>query len=476
MYLRSLIYTLMLCFVPIHAWADNPEDFMAKLYSHYKNTLTIQAYTLQYHFLNSVYRDNNYWDYKTPNRHWSRRTIEVDMENRHFYDNDTLYFSGGRVYDRVQFQNDTESFFYEKSGATLGKAIIRRGMNNFDGFVKHQVMNVDFLAVRPLLNETDIENTILVEHDDISSTTIVTHTPDEGIVITYKFRNAPLQLESIDKGSANGFFVYADYQTTGEYTYARSVNKYYDGASEPNYISFNDHFDVIESIAQYKLKVPDGYGPEMERGDGILVANEIAENLYVVTDSSASCNALLYIVADKIKIFGAAANERFAEKTLQLIKEQFASKTVESVYVTHPHTPQIAGLSTFVTHGVEILADAYTIEAIKAFPKFTDDIANFKFRVLENEQVIDGVHYYVLENMLAKRQSFAFFEGHGVIFQSSFLHIPFDNTIAKIVPTYSRAFIDFVRDKELKFSRIVGNYRNNNISVEVVNRTYEAMM
>lgn len=476
MYLKTLTCVVMLCFVPSHAWATNAEEFIVKLHAHYEPTLKIQSFTLQYHFLNSVYRDNHFWDYKTPNRHWSRRTIEVDIENRQFYDNDTLYFTGGRVYDRVQFQNDTESFFYEKSGSSLGKAIVRRGMSNFDGFIKHQVMNVDFLAVRALLSEADIENKVFIQPDDDSSTTALTHTLDDGSIVTYKFQNEPLQLESIDKGSSNGLFVYADYQTTGDYTYARSVYKYYDGATEPNYISYNDHFDIIESIASYKLKVPDGYGPEIRRGDGILVAEQIAKNLHLVTDSSASRNALLYVVGDKLMIFGAAVNERFAEKTLQLINTQFVNKTIEYVYVTHPHTSQIAGLTAFVDQGIEILADAYTIEAIKAYPKFKDDIAKFKFRILESDQVIDDVQFYVLENMLAKRQSFAYFNRSEIIFQSSFLHIPFDNTIAKIVPTYSRAFIDFVRAKNLKFKRIVGNYRNNDISEEVMNKTYDAMM
>ena len=476
MYLKTLIWVLTLCLVSSFSRADDEVTFVAKLRSHYKETLKIQSYTLQYHFLNSVYRDNHYWDYKTPNRHWSRRTIEVDMEKRHFYDNDTLYFTGGRVYDRVQFQNDKESFFYEKSGSSLGKGIIKRGMNNFDNFIKHQVMNVDFMAVRPLLLETDIKDKISLQHDDKSSVTTLIHTPDEGTEITYKFRSAPVQLISIDKGIKDGLFVYADYQTTGDYSYARSVNKYYDGATEPNYISFNDHFDVITSIAPYKLKVPEGYGPEIKRGDGILVSEAIGENLYLVTDSSASRNALLYVVGNKISIFGAAGNERFAEKTMQLVKEQFQGRVVESVYVTHPHRAQIAGLTTFVEQGIEILADGYTIEAIKAYPKFKKDIDTFRFREIENEQVWHGVHFYILENMLSKRQSFVYFEDSGILFQSSFLHIPFDNTVSKFVPTYSRAFIDFLRGKQLNVNRVVGNYRNNNISVEVMNKVYDAMM
>ncbi len=76
--------------------------------------------------------------------------------------------------------------------------------------------------------------------------------------------------------------------------------------------------------------------------------------------------------------------------------------------------------------------------------------------------------------MHSKRQGFVYFKDSGIIFQSHFLHIPFDNTIAKVTPNYTRTFIDFVRSKPLKFNRIVANYKNNNISVEVVSKIYDA--
>ena len=75
--------------------------------------------------------------------------------------------------------------------------------------------------------------------------------------------------------------------------------------------------------------------------------------------------------------------------------------------------------------------------------------------------------------MHTKRQGFVNFKDSGIVFQADFLHIPLDNTIAKVVPNYTRTFIEFVRNKQLKFNRIVGNYRNNNISIEVMNKTYE---
>lgn len=477
MHTKFLIFIALLCSTAFSAQAENAREFISKLRSHYQATLPIQAYSIQYHFLNKVYREQDYWDYKMPNRHWSHRRVEVDLVNRHFYDNDTLYFTGGRIYDRVQFQNDTEGYFYEKSASSLGKRFIRRNLEYFDNFIKHSRVNIDFLAVRPLLKESDIDGKITLAHkdDDTNQITLV-HKESADEVVKYTFNLLPLQLASIDKGIDGGYFVYDDYQTTDGFTFARSVLKYYDGAKEPYYISFNDSFNVIDAISADKLKLPSGYGPEWHRGDRILKATEIGTDLYLVTDSSSVSNALLQVIGSNIRVFGAAVNTGFAEKTIKLIQDTFPQKNIQSIYVTHPHSRQISGLKPFVELGVEVLADAYTISAIMDYPDFQSEISKFKFREIEHEQVLDGVHYYVLESLASKRQSFVYFEGKEVIFQSHFLHIPSDNSIAKVVPTYSITFIDFLRDRQLKFNRIVGNYLNNNISREVVNKTYNALM
>ena len=112
-----------------------------------------------------------------------------------------------------------------------------------------------------------------------------------------------------------------------------------------------------------------------------MVSKEIASDLYLVTDSSASRNSLFKVNGDKIMVFGASGYTRLANKTIKLINKQFPNKKITSVYVTHPHGHQIAGLKAYVDKGVEILADEYSIEAIKAYPDFGNDINKFKFRI-----------------------------------------------------------------------------------------------
>lgn len=454
------------------ASAEDIKDHVNRLKTHYQDTLAIRAFSLNHHYTNKQYRDHNYWDYQAPNVYMSVRTVEVDLDKKYFYDNDLVYFSGGRLFDRVQFQNDEESFYYERSATSLGKAVVRRDMGNFDRFMSYMAMNIDFLAIRPLLEETDIEGTITLRQNTEAGTITFIHKTSEDSLIDYEFRNDTLQLVSINHRPLQGIFVYDDYHTTRGITYARYVRSYYDGATEPQYVKFNNHFSIIERVDPARLELPEGYGPELSRGDGVLVSKEIAKDLYLVTDSSAVVNSLLKVDGNSIMVFGATVTNAVAEKTIGFIHDQFPDKKISSVYVTHPHGHQISGLKAFADLGTEILADDYTIAGIKAYQPFAEDITNFKFRSIKHDQTIEGVDFYVLENMHSKRQSFAYFKDSGIIFQTHFLHVPRDNTIAKIIPNYTRTFIDFVRQKQLQVNRIVSNYRNNNISVDVMNKTY----
>ena len=455
--------------------AGESEDFVSRLKTHYQKTLSIKAFTLNHHYLNKQYRSHEYWDYQTPNRILAQRVVQIDLEKEHFYDNDIYLSSGGLLFDRAHFQNDKESYAYEMNGVSLGKRLINQGLGQF-WRMSYVIMDVDFLAVRPLLEETNIQERITLSQNRISGTTTLTHKTADGNVVDYEFRNSPLQLVSLRDKAKGSYFVYEDYQTTQGFTFARTVLQHYDGATEPNYIIYNNQFDVIDKVDPTKLQTPQGYGPEIPDSDGVLVSKTIGKDLYLVTDSVGWRNSLFKITGDDITVFGASGYASLAEKTLALIKTQFPTKHIKAVYVTHPHGHQIDGLKVFVDQGIEILADEYSIAAIKAYPPFAGDIERFKFRPIEHEQVIDGAHFYVLENLHAKRQSFVHFKESEIIFQAHFLHVPFDNTIARVIPNYTRTFIDFVRKKQLKYNRIVGNYLNNNISVEVVDKTYDAIM
>ncbi|MCG7537512.1 hypothetical protein [Pseudoalteromonas sp. OOF1S-7] len=477
-YVKGLLHCVAayLAIISVHVWAGETEAFVDKLKTHYEKTRSITAFSLNYHFFNKQFRSHDYWDYQVPNRVMSVRMVEVDLDKKHFYDNDILYGPGGEVLDRVQFQNDTHSYFYEKNGNYLGKRYFNEGLGNFDRFMHYHAFNIDFIVVRPLLDESNVADNITLHQDKAAGTTILTHKNALDHIVDYEFSNNSLQLVTVNNKTRQAFYVYDDYQTTRGITFARQVKKYYNGEKVPAYISFNDKLEIIEEVDASKLQLPPGYGPEVQAGDGILVAKEIATGLYLVADSAAWRNSVFKVNGDEITVFGAAGYPELATKTINLIREQFPEKKISAIHVTHAQEADIAGLGVFAKQGIEILADEYSIAAIKAYPDFANDIEGFKFRAIKDEQLIDGARFYILESLHSKRQSFVHFEYEGIIFQADFLHIAYDNTIPKVIPNYTRAFIDFVRSKQLKVNRIVGNYQNNNISVEVMNKAYNSLM
>ena len=383
------------------------------------------------------------------------------------------HFTGGLLLDEVHFQNDNESLRYEKNGISLGKRVSKQSMNSFERYKNLTMMNIDFFAVRPLLEETNVDTNIKLHQNELSKQTSLTHKVADDKVMEYVFSSSPLRLLSINNKARRRIYIYDDYQTSHGITYARSLVKYYNGDTIPSYITHMDNFEIIEEIEPTKLQLPEGYGSVILKSDKSLISTEIAPDLYLVSNASANRNTLFKINGNDIMVFGAPVNRKRSEQTIELISDQFPQKKITSVYITHPYSDHIAGLAAFAKLGAVIRADAYSIEAIKTYPRFKEEIATFKFQTITDDELIDGVRFYVLENSRAKRQSFAYFEDKGIIYQSDFLEVAFDNTIPQILPSYSKTFIDFVRSKQLKFDRIVGHHRNNNISLEVMNKSYD---
>jgi hypothetical protein len=450
------------------------EDFVDKLKTHYQKTLLIKSFSMTHNYLylgpNGAYSS---WDYQAPNRYTAFKVTEFDLEKKHYVESVAHNYPGGRKLDEVHFQNDTESFRYEKNGVPYGKRLIKQSLDDYDGFKDLIVVNINFLALRPLLEETDIETKIEVIQDKLSRETTLRHTANNDAVVEYVFDNESLHLLSLNNKSKRRIYYYDDYQTTNGITFARSIVQYTNNATTPTFIKHIDRFDIQERIDSSKLQIPQGYGPEIPKRDRTLVSKEIAPDLYLVTDSSSWRNILFKVNDDEIMVFGAPISPKLAEQTIKLINSQFPKKEITSVYVTHPHSDHIAGLSAYAKRGIVIRADAYSIAAIQAYPPFAEQAMNFNFQTVEHDKVIDGVLFYVLENTHSKRQSFAYFNDSGIIYQADFLEVAFDNTVPKVLPSYTKPFIDFVRGKKLKINRIVGHHHNNNISVDVMNRIYD---
>lgn len=464
---------MTICFASI-ASTTQLSDYLTKLKIHYQQAPKLEKFALNYHYLggNSPYQS---WDYAAPERYIAIRMVEIDLIKKHFFENDIHHFSGGRTFDRIQFQNDQHSMFYDRNGLALGKRIIQQNMNTFDEIKGHIFLNIDFLAVTPLLNDATALSRLALNYDEVNKQVAILHdSPTDGIV-EYTFSEEPLRLVSINKKSQQRLYVYDDYQTANGITFARSILKYFGNVTRPNFVHRINQLHKLDSIDSARFEIPKGFGPIIPESDDTLLAKQIAPDLYLVSTKSGWRNTLFQVNGDEIRVFGAPVSADLAENTIKLITDLFPKKAIKTVFVTHFHRDHTAGLPAYVKRGIPIMADRYTIEAIKANPEFSDDIDKFKFQPIAHGQLVDRAHFYVLESSHVKRQSFVHFEDLGIIYQADFIEVAFDNTVAKVMPSYSKTFIDFINKKQLNFTRIVSHHRNNNISKEKLKQVSQAI-
>ncbi|WP_448548474.1 hypothetical protein [Thalassotalea fusca] len=475
MRLYIVVFLLILVHPSVTAFghANDAKSFISQLKKHYQHTSSIKAFSLTHSYLG---RSDPYqsWDFQAPSRYKAFKVTDIDLEKQHYYQNVVHHNTGGLYFDEIHFQNRYESLRYERNGISLGKAAVEQDMNSFERYKNLTLMNLDFFAVKPLLLEAEIDEKIDFQRDVKSGKATISHRYAENKIMEYVFNVNPLRLDSIHNKARKRIYLYDDYQISNGYNFAHSLIKYYNEEPIPSFITRIEKFEVIEHIDEGKLTLPSGYNKMYSPKNLELVATQIAHDLYLVADESAKINTLFKVNDIDIMVFGVPTNSKYAEQTINIIKQRFPDKVISGVFVTHPYSDHIAGLLPYVEQGAKVHADAYTINAIKAYPRFANAIEQFSFEAISHAQAIDDVHFYVLESARSKRQSFAYFAQSGIIFQSDFLEVANDNTIANILPSYSKQFIDFVKNKQLKVNRIVGNHRNNNISEEVMNQSYKA--
>lgn len=473
---KSFITLIGFCIFSSYASTDAKTLFISSLKLKHQQTIDIKAFTLTHRYLGRLNAWQS-WDFGSPTRYSAFKVTDLDLQKQLYWQNVVHHFTGQQMFDEVHFQNDVESFRYERNGMSLGKRIIEQPLTSFNRYKNVTLINIDFLAIWPILKETNVDK-ITFSTDKATNAAVIIHKPSDKKHMEYYFDTSTLHLTKIFDKTRQRIYIYNDYQTSNGLTYARSVIKYYedlpvDNSSDnvpPSFITRIEDFKILDGIDTTRLQVPQQYGPVLQAHKQALFSDKIAPDLYLMTDESNVRNTLVKVYKNELMVFGAPSGIERSRQTIALINAQFPDKVISSVFVALPYSDHISGLPAYAAIGAEIYGDAYTVSAIKSYPEFAEIIASFKFKTIKHESIIKDVQFFTLENSRSKRQSFAYFPNDKIIYQSDFLEVAFDNTIADIYPSYSKTFIDFIRSKGLKFKRIVGQHRNHNISPVVVNK------
>ena len=395
---------------------------------------------------------------------------QIDLENEQYYSHDKTYSSGGFLFNFVHFQKDSILISYDIDGVLMGKQL-EIGENTYANKIKGASNVLDFMNISNLLTKQKSGDPIKTTSNKKTNELIIKHTNQDSISKLYTFKLNTLQLISIENTTRNLKTVFSNQTEVNGITIAKTIDIY---RNEKKLRQYNiKNISSISKIDPIKFVIPEAYVfPDKTIEFAPKGIQKIANNLYLITTADGGRNMLFKVIHNSIMVFGAPISDKVSEYAISLIENKFPNKTIDYVYVTHPHSDHIGGLTAYAKRKVVILADDYSIEAIKAYPRFKKDIQKFKFSAISNNQLLNDVRFFIPKNSHSLGQSFAYFEDSQIIYEGDFLEVPADNTIPNYISKTEQEFVEFVRDKELKIKRIVGNHRNANISLETMNKYY----
>lgn len=470
--LQKSIFCLSLIIITANSNAQKftEENFLKALASKYQSTNMIDNFTIDYQFKGASGAQS--YEHNKPTNSHNHKIVDVDVNNKNYF----LYnirsgFPGGFVFETKEFQKDMKRYRYDVNGVLYGKQVLaldpKFGFQN-----KLDEINevLDVFAIKSLLEGKMNGDMIQTKIDNMTKQAVIEQNSLRLGKLTYRFQLTPLKLVSLYNEKNGQLFTYSQHVHRNGFEYASRI-----ALKESHYQSniLITSFAKKMSIDAKKIAIPMGYGPIVKTTKKALKTEMIAKDLYLI--SNVRDRYVAFKVDDTgIMVFGAPLSDAMSKKVIAHINKQFPMKKIKTVYITHHHSDHIGGLNAYAQKGVTILADKYSIAAIKAFPRFTDNIANFSFRAIEHKEMINGVRFYLPENSHAKGQSFAYFEQSKIIYEGDLLEVPFDNTIATYMSAVEKQFVEFVRKENLNIKRIIGHHRNGNISTEVMNAYYDA--
>ncbi|WP_171044297.1 MBL fold metallo-hydrolase [Pseudoalteromonas citrea] len=459
-------FYMSLCATAFTVHASDAHTVISKLKHHYAFAQNLDKLAISYTSQSETRFQSN--DFRTPFTIHSRYDMQLDTTKQQFFFHDQHVFPGNYIFDEKIVHQQGETILYDVNGFTKGKQL-RFIEYSLQDLKEDMSIEIDFLAAYAFLHD-GTEKTAQFNH--ANNWVELTQRDDEEEQITYRFTLNPINLSSISYKNSASSTVFSTPQHSHNFTYASAVQHF-------NNTTLQETVHVtrvapITHIPPELLEVPQGYGPFIDDQEKNLQWVQIAPKIYLINYVAGNRHVLVQENPEGLTVFGAPSSRDVSEQVIALIQKKLPQKPISQVYITHGHSDHMGGLAAYGERGITLVVDSHSIAAIKAYQKFSQYAANWRFKTLTHGQTLNGVKYYLPENSHAHGQSFAYFIDSQIIYQGDFLEIPFDNTLPTHMADVEKEFIEFLKSEKIVYNRIVAHHRNNNISPEVVDAYYQA--
>ncbi len=408
------------------------------------------------------------YDHAHPKPSTREAEFYLDQSERSYYAEVKRYnFPGTFFFWTKEFQKNQHSYRYDVNGVLYGKRVVQRDSGAYGRAIKQAEEMLSFKQIGQLYAAKDFA--VLAMDPSQSSIELKVRANSDTLVLN--FETETKQLLSTHNLSKNTKYFFKDYVREGPFYYASEIKFVdFDGFEETTHVAEVGKLDVLDSE---KLVLPKDHGAIFEDLDLDIELEKLSANLFVISNVDYDRYVAFKIEKGSIMVLGAPGGAQVSNEIIELIETKFPNFPIEYVYITHPHSDHMRGLSAYAKKGVKILADPYTKSAIEAFTPFAKDLEHFVFHPIENETVLNGVKFYFPTNSHSKSQSFAYFIEEEVIYEGDFLEVPLDNTIPTYMSEVERQFVTFLKNENLQYNRIIGHHRNGNIQPEIVEAYYQ---
>lgn len=389
-----------------------------------------------------------------------------DLKNNRFLHHTQNHYPGGYVFDTYRLGRDSTYYVYDGIGSRTGKDLLNLGSASFDSRKNGLLNNFPYFILKQLLQDVKDEPVLTEGKDLIVLKKTATGTEE------YRFDKTTFLLNKITRIQGKDTIVqrFENYIPTdglmaaGKSSLERNGNIVYTDS-----LTF---FKYNQNLSSSIFDFPPAYKSTTENTPK-LSAKTIAKDVYLIENVDGDRNIMFVNMGNYIVLTEAPISSATTKSILEVIHTTLPNIPIKYVHLSHFHNDHIAGIAEVVKEGATIICAENMKQPVISMLLNTDTTLykneKVTFEVFNNKKVLENggkkLEFIEIPNSHAKGMSFLYVPQEKIIYQGDLLSLPSDSYITPAIKV-TREFGDFVRQKKIAFTKIIGHHGLSIISKE----------
>lgn len=393
----------------------------------------------------------------------------VDLKGSRFLHHTQNHYPGGYVFDTYRLGRDSTYYVYDGIGSRTGKDLLNLGSASFDKRKNSLLNNFPYFILKQLLQEIKNEP-VLTEGKDL-----IVLKKNPGGTEEYRFDTITFLLKKITRIQGQDTIVqrFEDYIPNDGLMIAKKSSLERNGN-----IIYSDSLSLFkynQNFASLVFDFPPGYKSTSE-STPVLSAKMIAKDVYLIENVDGDRNIMFINMGNYIVLTEAPISSATTKSIVDVIHTTLPDIPIKYVHLSHFHNDHIAGIAEVVKEGATIICAENMKQPVMSMLQNSDSSlyknGKVNFEVFNNKKILENDHkkleFIEIPNSHAKGMSFLYLPQEKMIYQGDLLSLPADSYTTPAIDV-TKEFSDFLRQKKITFTKIIGHHGLPVISKETFN-------